>query len=470
MSSRAQKDPGNQRPASSPSPHGLRKQPWQSRWSSPSPSPCPFRSPTVSLPIPCWHLHLQLGKLNLPTPTLPRAPSKYKLWRPSFCFAAPFHLLQSSGELFWIPSFSCYLPPTPLSPNHPFPCTKGRGVQPRWRRHLRGQPQTGALCPAPSLARAHWAQEPTLGSPPFLLLPRPSPNSRSFAGASAPARASGGASPPTSGTRDGRRATHSEGGSRRPLPQAARPGAVGPVQARACGKAAPARGRPARPGWAPGAYLRAPLRAWGQRLFQPRSCCSLSGGGGGPAGAALGLRADALPRSAAAQAAAATARPGAALNCPTRAGAGLRLPPRPPRWAPARPASPRWGACARSPRDAPGRGWARAWLGRRPAPAWPRPRGFRLLTPPAHGSWRRFTRRGPCEAHTLGRIRRDHSGLRWHCRVSRSIAFKSRLPGVRAPRGRAESRSRRGGPLAEPGLSGPRKISWQLQRSQTRGI
>lgn len=33
-----------------------------------------------------------------------------------------------------------------------------------------------------------------------------------------------------------------------------------------------------------------------------------------------------------------------------------------------------------------------------------------------------------CETHTVGCIRRDRSGARWHCRVSRSIsAFKSRL-------------------------------------------
>lgn len=86
-------------------------------------------------------------------------------------------------------------------------------------------------------------------------------------------------------------------------------------------------GRPARLGWAPGAYLRARAAgAWGQWLFQPRSCCSLSGGGGGPAGAALGLRADALPRSAAAQAAAATARPGAAPELSNSGGRGAEAP------------------------------------------------------------------------------------------------------------------------------------------------
>lgn len=37
----------------------------------------------------------------------------------------------------------------------------------------------------------------------------------------------------------------------------------------------------------------------GQWLLQPGSCCSRSGGCGGPARAALRLRADALPRSAA---------------------------------------------------------------------------------------------------------------------------------------------------------------------------
>lgn len=73
----------------------------------------------------------------------------------------------------------------------------------------------------------------------------------------------------------------------------------------------------------------------GQWLLQPGSCCSRSGGCCGPARAAPGLRADVLPRSAAAQAVAvavaaaavevarATARPGAAPelsnSCPRQA-------------------------------------------------------------------------------------------------------------------------------------------------------
>ena len=84
-------------------------------------------------PIPCWHLHLQLGNRTSPPPLFLGLPASTNfgdllLRRPHFTF---IHLENS----FWIPSFNCDLPPTPLSPNYPFPCTKGRGVQPRWRRH-----------------------------------------------------------------------------------------------------------------------------------------------------------------------------------------------------------------------------------------------------------------------------------------------------------------------------------------------
>lgn len=104
-------------------------------------------------------------------------------------------------------------------------------------------------------------------------------------------------------------------------------------------------------------------------------------------------------------------------NCPTLAGAGLRFPA----------AAPALSACA--PCLAQVRGVCLEPAGRT------RPSG------PAHdpGVWtrRRHCRApklvtvyqaGTCEAHTLGRMRRDRSGARCHCRVSRSIAaYKSRL-------------------------------------------
>lgn len=168
----------------------------------------------------------------------------------------------------------------------------------------------------------------------------------------------------------------------------------------------------------------------GQWLLQPGSCCSSSGGCGGPAGAALGLRADALPLSAAAGAVAAaaapaTARPGAAPELSNSGGCRAEAPG-------CGPGAERLRALTR-----PGEGRVPGARGARPAGGCARARPSR----PAHdpGVWtRRRHRRAPklvtvyqtgtCEAHTLGRMRRDRSGARCHCRVSRSIAAsKSRL-------------------------------------------
>lgn len=216
------------------------------------------------------------------------------------------------------------------------------------------------------------------------------------------------------------------GGGSRPFPRVARPGAASPGGG---GRAGAGRRRGSQGRQAGLGARSLPRRAgrWrvGQWLLQPGSCCSRSGGCGGPAGAALGLRADALPLSAAAGAAAAAARPGAAPELSNSGGRGAEAPGGGPsaerlRALP-RPGEGRVpGACEARP----ARGCARA-----------RPSG------PAHdpGVW---TRRRHCrapklvtvyqagtgEAHTLGRMRRDRSGARCHCRVSRSIAaYKSRL-------------------------------------------
>lgn len=131
--------------------------------------------------------------------------------------------------------------------------------------------------------------------------------------------------------------------------------------------------------------VRGPLeRGAGVPPAQRRSCCSRSGGCGGPAGAALGFRADALPRSAAAREVAeaaaaavepATARPYAVNDSLTPVDSGLRC----------RTAAPALSACAPSlaqvrgvclqpagrarPRAAPGPSPAACpalWLGRDP--------------------------------------------------------------------------------------------------------
>lgn len=210
------------------------------------------------------------------------------------------------------------------------------------------------------------AQEPTLGSPPFLLLPRPSPNSRSSLEPQPAARASGGRASSTSGTRD-KVQLHREG-SRRPFPRAARPGAGSPsAGGRGLRKAAPARG-----GWpgraAPGA---SPSRAgrWcvgAAALPAQVLLLALGRRGGGPAGLRWGF---------AQTLSAVCGSPGgggdSSAGCgpgirPTRAGAGLEAPGRGPCASACAPCLAQAGQLEPAGRARPGLG-SRAWLGRRPA-------------------------------------------------------------------------------------------------------
>ncbi|XP_042849835.1 translation initiation factor IF-2-like [Panthera tigris] len=124
------------------------------------------------------------------------------------------------------------------------------------------------------------------------------------------------------------------GGGSRPFPRAARPAARSPRGgARAgAGRRRGSQGQRAGLG-ARGLPRRAGRWRVGQWLLRPGSCCSRSGGCGGPAGAALELRADALPLSAAAGAVAAapaTARPGAAPELSNSGGRGAEAPGRGP--------------------------------------------------------------------------------------------------------------------------------------------
>lgn len=147
---------------------------------------------------------------------------------------------------------------------------------------------------------------------------------------------------------------------------------------------------------------------WRRGQWLPRrEAVARAGGGGGPAGAAPGLRADASPRSAAAGAVAATARatarPGAVPNSPTLAGAGQRRPTT---------AAPALSACA--PGLAQVRGVSRsggarpAGGGAPPGPGGPRgdtrQRRSRApgLAPVDQAGTRRLTRSGECGGTARG--------------------------------------------------------------------
>lgn len=152
----------------------------------------------------------------------------------------------------------------------------------------------------------------------------------------------------------------------------------------------------------------------GQWLLRPGSCCSRSGGCGGPAGAALELRADALPLSAAAGAVAAapaTARPGAAPELSNSGGRGAEAPGR-------GPGAERLRALPR-----PGEGRVPGARGARPAGAalGPGP----LARPTTPGVW---TRRYHCRAPKLvdGLPGRDSRGT--HTRANEAGPFGGPWP------------------------------------------
>lgn len=284
-----------------------------------------------------------------PPPDL-RAPSKCKLWGPSFCLTAPVS-----------PSFSCrtlsgsqastaiFLPHLCPQTTH-FPVLKGETSSPKCPSAGGGGTAAnhgGVLCSSsspfphpPLLLGEIGAHQPPLETPPLLWFPRPSPNSRGSQEPQPTAGARGGrASSSTSGTA-GRSANSIGRGAPAALPAGGAPRCLlAPRGRTGVGeKAAPVPGAPDPTGLGDWSLpRRAGRRRVGQWLLQPGSCCLRSGGGGGggPSGAALGLRADALPRSAAAREVAARRRrrqqlgPARPQNCPTSAGVGLRLPPRP---------------------------------------------------------------------------------------------------------------------------------------------
>lgn len=210
-----------------------------------------------------------------PPPDL-RAPSKCKLWGPSFCLTAPVS-----------PSFSCrtlsgsqastaiFLPHLCPQTTH-FPVLKGETSSPKCPSAGGGGTAAnhgGVLCSSsspfphpPLLLGEIGAHQPPLETPPLLWFPRPSPNSRGSQEPQPTAGARGGRAPPLQVGRRDEVQTLSGGGLRRPFPRAALPGACLPHGAgrgsarrrRRC------RGRRTRLGWATGAYLGARAAgAWG---------------------------------------------------------------------------------------------------------------------------------------------------------------------------------------------------------------
>ena len=179
------------------------------------------------------------------------------------------------------------------------------------------------------------AQEPTLGTPPLLRLPRPSPNSRSSLEPQPTAQASGGwASSSTSGTAGQSANSIGRGAPGGPSLGRRAPVPARPVEAGGDPWEGGARSGGSRPGWAGRpelTFARGPLVRGGSGSSSPEAVARSRAAAAVPPGLRWGFaqtlsRGLRQPRRRRQQLGRVRPR-----NCPTRAGAGLRLPPRPPR-------------------------------------------------------------------------------------------------------------------------------------------